>query len=137
VKRVFVDSGGWFAHLVSEDAAHATARALFGRALRERWSLVTTNVVLIETYALLLTRTIDGRRIGLELLDDVRDGLCRAVRVTATDEAKAVALVRAHADKSYSLCDAMSFVVMHRMRIADVIAFDRHFRQYGRFNVLG
>ena len=66
--------------------------------------------------------------MGLEMLDDVSEGLCRVVRVTAADEAKAVALVRAHADKSYSLCDAMSFVVMQRMRIVDVIAFDRHFR---------
>ncbi len=125
MKRVFVDSGGWFAHLVAEDASHATAHDLFGRALRERWSLVTTN------------RALDGRRIGLEMLDDMDAGLCRVVRVTARDEAKAIGLVRAQTDKSYSLCDAMSFVVMQRLRIADVIAFDRHFRQYGRFNVLG
>jgi len=137
VKRVFVDSGGWFAHLVAEDASHAAAHDLFGRALRERWSLVTTNVVVIETYALLINRALEGRRIALEMLDDMGAGLCRIVRVTVGDEAKAIALLRAQTDKSYSLCDAMSFVVMQRMRIADVIAFDRHFRQYGRFNVLG
>jgi predicted nucleic acid-binding protein len=133
---VFVDSGGWFAHLVAEDASHATARDLFGRALRERWSLVTTNVVVIETYALLINRALDGRRIGLEMLDDMGAGLCRIVRVTAGDEAKAIALLRAQTDKRATRF-AMSFVVMQRMRIADVIAFDRHFRQYGRFNVLG
>jgi hypothetical protein len=72
---VFVDSGGWFAHLVAEDASHAAARDLFGRALRERWSLVTTNVVVIETYALLINRALDGRRIGLEMLDDMGAGL--------------------------------------------------------------
>ena len=51
-------------------------------------------------------------------------------------EARAIELVRHHRDKSYSLCDAYSFVVMHRLRIADVIAFDRHFREYGKFAVL-
>ena len=51
------------------------------------------------------------------------------VHVTRRDEARAVALLRAQADKSYSLCDALSFVVMERLRIGDAIAFDRHFRQ--------
>jgi predicted nucleic acid-binding protein len=134
---VFVDSGGGFAHLVAEDASHAAALALFERALRDRWSLVTTNVVVIETYALLINRALEGRRIALEMLDDMNAGLCRVVRITAGDEAKAIALLRAQTDKSYSMCDAMSFIVMQRMRIADVIALDRHFRQYGRFNVLG
>ena len=45
-------------------------------------------------------------------------------------------LLRAQADKNYSLCDALSFVVMERLRITDALAFDRHFRQYGRVNVL-
>jgi predicted nucleic acid-binding protein len=53
VKRVFVDSGGWYAHLVSDDADHQTTRQLFQRARDERWSLVTTNAVVYEAHALL------------------------------------------------------------------------------------
>jgi Protein of unknown function (DUF559) len=30
VKRVFVDSGGWFAHLVAEDVSHGMAHELSG-----------------------------------------------------------------------------------------------------------
>jgi len=44
--------------------------------------------------------------------------------------------LRAHEDKSYSLCDALSFVVMERLRIREAIAFDQHFRAYGRFTIL-
>ena len=39
-------------------------------------------------------------------------------------------------DKMYALCDALSFVVMERLRIKEAIAFDRHFREYGRLTVL-
>ncbi len=60
---MFADSGGWFAHLVAEDGSRATAHHLFARALRERWSPVTTNVVVIETYALWINRALDGRRV--------------------------------------------------------------------------
>jgi predicted nucleic acid-binding protein len=51
--------------------------------------------------------------------------------VTESDERKAMTLVRAHKDKTYSLCDAQSFVVMERLRINEAIAADEDFRQYG------
>lgn len=57
-------------------------------------------------------------------------------RIRKADEEHAATLVRAHEDKSYSLCDALSFVVMERLRINEAIALDRHFREYGRFAVL-
>jgi len=61
LKSVFVDSGGFFAALVAEDAHHQTAKRLFLEARESGWSLVTTNAVLYETHALLLTRVRGGR----------------------------------------------------------------------------
>jgi predicted nucleic acid-binding protein len=136
MKRVFVDTGGFFANLVEEDAHRETARQLLERACREHWTLITTNAVIFETYALLLTRTVAGRRPALAFLDDLRDGLCRVERVASSDEVRAIELLRAHEDKGYSFCDALSFVVMDRLRITEAIAFDRHFVQYGRFTIL-
>ncbi len=136
MRRVFVDSGGWYAHLVAEDADHQSSRRLFERAREGRWSLFTTNAVVFEAYALILNRAREGRALALTMLEDLESGFATVVRVTKRDEARAAALVRAHVDKSYSLCDALSFVVMERLRIVDAIAFDRHFRQYGRFNLL-
>jgi hypothetical protein len=48
----------------------------------------------------------------------------------------AVMLLRSHVDKTYSLSDALSFVVMERLGIAEAVAYDRHFREYGRFVIL-
>jgi predicted nucleic acid-binding protein len=109
---------------------------LFQRANRERWRLVTTNAVIFETYALLLARSSAGRQNALRFLDMVAEDAYQVVRVRQGDEAAAVALVRAHADKTYSLCDALSFIVMERLGITEAIAFDRHFRAYGRFTIL-
>lgn len=63
-------------------------------------------------------------------------GTCEVVRVATTDEAHAIAILRSHQDKGYSLCDALSFVVMERLGIQEAIAFDRHFREYGKFTIL-
>jgi predicted nucleic acid-binding protein len=136
VKRVFVDSGGFFALLVSEDQFHVPARLLFQRANTEHWRLVTTNAVIIETHALLLSRSRDGHANAIEFLDMIASDAYRVERIRKADEEKAIALVRAHQDKDYSLCDALSFTVMERLRIREAIAFDRHFRAYGRFLIL-
>jgi uncharacterized protein len=136
VKRVFIDSSGFFAHLAAADPFHKQATALFQQARAERWCLVTTNAVVFETYALLLYRTRNGRAHALAFLDGLDRGFCAVERVTVRDETKAMALVRTHEDKAYSLCDASSFVVMERLRIREAIAFDRHFREYGRFVIL-
>jgi predicted nucleic acid-binding protein len=136
VKQVFVDTSGFFAFLVGNDTFHAHARSLFEQASADNWELITTNIVMIETHALLLVRTRDGRRNAIEFVDQIRRPPFRIERITEQDEGAAIDLLRAHEDKAYSLCDALSFVVMERLDIADAIAFDTHFRQYGSFTVL-
>ena len=136
MRRVFVDSGGFVALLVPGDAAHARAKAIFERANNERLALVTTNAVVVEAYAVLLVRARHGRRSALALLDGIERSGVHIERVTRADEQVAVNLVRTHEDKTYSLCDAQSFAVMERLGIAEAIAFDSHFRAYGKFTIL-
>jgi predicted nucleic acid-binding protein len=136
VKVAFVDTGGFFALLSENDVNHKRALGVFRRANAERWSLVTTNIVVFETYALLLNRTGEGRSKAIQFLDHLSASGLRIERATERDESAAIALVRAHDDKSYSLCDALGFVVCERLDISDAIACDVDFRSYGRLNVL-
>ncbi len=136
MKLVFVDSGGFFAHLVSEDAFHSHAKKLFAQAEREGWHLVTTNAVVYETHALLTNRAREGREAGFRFLEHLDCGLCEIVHVTPDDEARAISVLRDHQDKTYSFCDALSFVVMERLGVTEAMAFDRHFREYGRLTIL-
>ncbi|MCC6809828.1 MAG: type II toxin-antitoxin system VapC family toxin [Deltaproteobacteria bacterium] len=133
---VFVDSGGFVALLVAEDACHERAQALWSQADQEGWTFVTTNTVVVETYSVLLARSREKRRAALSFLDMLSTDGYRIERVRPADETKAISLLKAHEDKTYSLCDALSFTVMDRLKIRRVIAFDRHFREYGRFEVL-
>jgi len=138
MRRVFVDTGGFVGLLVAEDRMHVRAQELFGAASRDRWTLVTTNAVVVETYSVLLARARDGRRAAVAFLDaiDASSAALNVERILVADETAAAALVRAHTDKSYSLCDALSFVVMERLDVTEAIAFDRHFREYARFTIL-
>lgn len=136
MRQVFVDSGGFFALLVPEDHNHQSATNLFSRATAEEWRLTTTNAVLFETYALLVNRVRNGRELALGLLDDIQAGGSSIERVKKRDESAALNLLRGHKDKTYSFVDALSFVVMERIGIKEALAYDRHFREYGRFTIL-
>lgn len=136
MKRVFVDSGGFFALLIAEDASHSRATDLFRRAATEHWRLVTTNAVVVEAHALILSRSRAGRRDALAFIDMIAGDPYHVEPVRPPDEQAAIALLRSHDDKDYSFCDALSFVVMERLRIQEAIAFDRHFREFGRFTIL-
>ena len=133
MKRVFVDTSAFFAHLVAEDAHHAEAQALFERANRESWTLVTTNAVVWETYTLVRMRARNGRELALGFLEDIRDGFCDLERVRPVDEMKAGDLLKQYADKKYSFCDALSFVVMEEIGVNEALAFDDDFKSYGKF----
>ncbi len=126
MKRVFVDTGGFFALLCAEDQSHERARALFSEADAQYWRLVTTNAVVIETHALVIARLRDGQRYGIEFLDRIGRTQIHVERVRARDEKRAIELIRRHADKDYSLCDALSLVVMERLKLKEAIAFGRH-----------
>jgi predicted nucleic acid-binding protein len=46
-------------------------------------------------------------------------------------------LLRLRLDKSYSLCDAVSFILMRDHQINDALTSDRHFEQEGFRRLLG
>jgi predicted nucleic acid-binding protein len=134
MNRVFVDTGGFYAALNRRDAHHRDAARLLRRAQREQWFLFTTNFVLAESHALILARM--GRERAWNFLQAIVTGQTNVIRAEEADERRARAIIERYQDKAFSYCDAVSFAVMERLNIQDVITFDDHFRQYGQFTIL-
>ena len=76
-----------------------------------------------------------GRQVGSSRRVFVDTGVYAVERISEDDERRAVETIKRHADKSYSLCDASSFVVMERLKMSDAMSFDEDFRTYGRIVV--
>lgn len=88
MRRVFVDTSGFYALIVGKDENHGRAEELFKLTQREAWRLVTTNAVVFETQALLLHRARPGRETALKFLDAVQNDAYDVVRVRKNDEEK-------------------------------------------------
>ena len=95
-----------------------------------RRQFLTTNFVLAEFHALLLSRT--ESRSALRVLTDVETSpTTTVVRVQPENELRAREILRIYDDKAFSLTDATSFAVMERLGITEAVSFDRHFGQFG------
>jgi len=128
-RRVFVDTSAYFALADRRSASHRAMDAIVRRLITERWRLFTSNFVLAETHALLLSR-ID-HAIALQVLLAIDSSTTTIVRVSARDERRAREILARYDDKDFSLTDATSFAVMERLHISQAFTLDADFSQYG------
>ena len=131
-RGVLWDSSAILALLDADDADHERAVRVAQRIASERRPSFITNYIEAEAHALLLHNL--GRALALEWL--LRGGL-PVLRVLPREEERAREILSRHADKDWSLCDAISFAVIELREVRTAFSFDRHFRQYGRFEILG
>lgn len=124
---MFLDTSGLLAYHHRTEPDHGKAFALFDAA---PWK-VTTNYVLAEFVALAEARRLP-RVPALAFAQDLVSK--PAVEVVWVDEAlhaAAMDLLWRRSDKRWSLCDAVSFLIMAERGLTDALTTDHHFEQAG------
>jgi predicted nucleic acid-binding protein len=124
----FTDTSALYAVLDADDEFHARAGEAWVALLSEDATLVTTNYVLVETFALVQAR------LGMEAVRALSDQLLPAVRTvgaTEEDHRGAVQALLAADRRDLSLVDCTSFLVMRRLGLRSVFTFDADFRNQG------
>lgn len=132
MKRVFIDTGAWYAHINKNDPLHSRVFTFIKDPDRQ---LITSNYVFDETITLVRARL--GHPLAVKAGQILRDA-CEVsiVWITPTDEEEAWRLFMKRRDKSYSFTDCTSFVLMRRLKIQHCLFLDRHFQQEGFTNVI-
>ena len=125
-KILFVDTGAWFALADVSDQYHTQAIDIYPKVLKDFDSLITTNLVVAETYVL-IRRNI-GHQAAMIFLENVA-GSPRIVKIYSDNilEETAEDVLRKYHDHDFSFTDAVSFAVMKQLGIDEAFAFDRHF----------
>lgn len=129
---MFVDTSGWLCIFDERDLRHDVAVRAYGDADR----LVTHNYVLAEFVALCNSRR-KNRPAFLKFVDYLLDD--SNIEVVWVDEIlndQAIELLRSRSDKRWSLCDAVSFVLMTNSGIVQALTTDHDFEQAGFVQLL-
>lgn len=108
----FSGSGFFYATVDPDDKWSQAALNILAQVHQQRLLLVTTNLIVAETHALLVNGK--GRWIAFSWLENVEQ-LSLIERVSEADEAKAKAILRQYADQNSTLTDATSFAVIERL----------------------
>lgn len=122
----FVDTSAWYPLVVAKHPDHARLGSALRTLIRNHRRLVTTNLVVVETHALLLRRV--GRVTALTFLQTVGETPNLVVRSSRELEAAAERdwLIR-YDDQDFSFADAVSFAVMAERGIREALTLDHHF----------
>jgi predicted nucleic acid-binding protein len=126
IKELFVDTGAWLAVIDPRDQYHRPASTFYRQALQAHRHLITTNLIVAETYVNLRRSLSHAAAIGF--LDTIeQSSRIECVWSSPGLEDQARQILRRYADQDFSYVDAVSFALMQEMEITEAFAFDRHF----------
>jgi predicted nucleic acid-binding protein len=128
--ELFVDTSAWYVLALSSAPQHPKVAAALRHRIQRGARIVTTNLIVAETHALLLRRT--SQTVALTFAREVRRAPNIVVAGSAEYEELAVTdWLEKFDDQHFSFTDAVSFVVMADRGIREAVALDHHFAVAG------
>lgn len=126
--RIFVDTSAFVAVLNANDQNHPTAKSAWIKLLESESNLVSSNYVIIETYALL------QNRFGMDAIRIFQNDVLPVVDIIWVDESlhnQAVSAMLTANRRQLSLVDCTSFAAMRKYELDTAFTFDQHFVEQG------
>lgn len=130
---MLLDTSGLFCFLHRNEPHHIKAVQFLNNTSSRR---ITHNYVLAELVALGLIRGFSREQLLLYVFDLLEEPNIEIIWIDSFLNREAMELLLARKDKTYSLCDSVSFVLMQRYGITEALTTDRHFEQEGFIRLL-
>ncbi|MCL6447348.1 MAG: PIN domain-containing protein [Armatimonadetes bacterium] len=131
--KVFIDTGVWFGYLVRGDQHHPEAAKVILNLEEQGALLVTSELVLSETYTLLMRKL--GVRAALKFLNIIETQVeAKFTEITWVNWAiikDAGLILDKFSDHQITFTDATSAAILKNTGIPAMATFDRHFRLLG------
>ncbi|BBH42042.1 hypothetical protein B1L04_22690 [Microcystis aeruginosa KW] len=134
MRKIFLDTAYLQALVDTRDSLHQSSVAITDEL--DIFLSVTSEMVLTELLNALSGRGGYLRDAALDIVDKLhQDSSVEIIPQTSQLFTEALLFYRQRRDKSYSLTDCASMLIMRQQNLSDVLTFDRHFQQEG-FNAL-
>jgi len=131
---IFVDTSAWVALADKDDSHHKDAASSYPSILKNHKTLVTSNLIIAETYIILLKEL--RHKAAIEFLERVKASP-RILKIYSNEniETEAEGILAKYMDQDFSYTDAVSFVIMKSQKIRKAFCFDKHFVTVGFTNI--
>lgn len=130
MREYFLDSGYLVALELRRDQNHSLARKHWDKLKEALPRLITTDYVFDEVVTYFNNRGWNAKavQLGQSLMESPSISL---IHVDEDLFAESWRYFQQHDDKTFSLTDCISFVVMRKLGLTTALTFDKHFRQAG------
>lgn len=126
--RTFIDTSALYAILDRDDANHRKAKGAWIGLVHDENILVTSNYILVETFALMQNRL--GLGAARAFQEDILP-LINVEFVTSGIHRSGIAAFLAASRRNPSLVDCVSFEIMRTLGIKSAFTLDPHFKEQG------
>ncbi len=135
--EIFADTSGW-GHLIDKSQKyHSLAVSIYREARRQNHRFVTTNYILSELVALLTSPFRIPRSNAIDLIESLKTSpSVEIIHIDKKLDSQAWELLVQRQDKTWSLVDCSSFVIMQQRNILNALTTDHHFEQAGFVKLL-
>ncbi len=126
--KVFLDTSAFYALLDRVDDNHKKAKRIWSEVLASENVLVTSNYILVESFALI------QNRLGIEAVRGLQETILPLINVEWVDSVmhrSGISALLAASRRNLSLVDCVSFEVIRTLGIKKVFTFDSHFKEQG------
>jgi len=124
---MLLDTSGLLSLLDAREPFHQKAAGEYARAA----SRVTHGYVVAELVALAGARRLPSGVVLPFVMDLIANPDIETIWPDQTLTAHAITLLLGRQGRGYSLCDAVSFVLMHARKVQESLSTDRHFEDEG------
>jgi predicted nucleic acid-binding protein len=125
---IFVDTSVFLAVLTDDDHNNKIAAETLATLAESGEQLITTNYILVESYALI------QRRMGMNAIQDFQEKILPSLTLTwinAEEHQRALQQFLLENRRNLSFVDCSSFEAIQRLGIDKAFTFDNHFREQG------
>jgi uncharacterized protein len=125
---IFVDTSVFLAVLTDDDHNNKIAAETLATLAESGEQLITTNYILVESYALI------QRRMGMNAIQDFQEKILPSLTLTwinAEEHQHALQQFLLENRRNLSFVDCSSFEAIQRLGIDKAFTFDNHFREQG------
>ena len=130
IQSLFLDTSFIIALEDADDENHGKAILFWKSFIKKPRPLITTTYIFDETVTFL------RKRLGFDKAMEVGNRILSSqslevIHISKEDFEKGWEIFLFYKDKNFSFTDCLSFFIMRKMGLKEVLSFDQHFQQMG------